>query len=354
MMGCMPKPRNPENKGFPTGWRRLHGAIYYSVPKGLEPQWDDKQLFRLGKSPSEAYGVWADRLGTMEKAKKVSHLLDRYALQVIPTKAPKSQTSDLHHIKKLRAVFGDMVPTGIKPVHIYQFVDKSEAKVSARRAMALLSHVFTMAVRWGDIERHPFKGEVRLEGEKPRTRFIEDWEIDESMALKSFRKAGSVLAIQAYMLIKQLTGLRRNDILMIKMDTLKDDGIHVMPNKTKDTTGIRLIISWSDALRAAVEVAKAARPVDISPWLFCKEDGTGYHDIETGEAHGWSSMWQRFMDRLIEETKITERFTDKDLRAKAGSESKTLELAQKLLGHSSSAITDRVYRRKPKIVEPVR
>jgi integrase len=65
-------------------------------------------------------------------------------------------------------------------------------------------------------------------------------------------------------------------------------------------------------------------------------------------------MWQRFMTRLLKDTKITERFTEHDLRGKAGSDAETLERAQQLLGHADAKITKRVYRRKPEIVRPLR
>jgi hypothetical protein len=36
-------------------------------------------------------------------------------------------------------------------------------------------------------------------------------------------------------------------------------------------------------------------------------------------------MWQRFMARLLKETKIIERFTEHDLRGKVGSDAESLE-----------------------------
>lgn len=66
----------------------------------------------------------------------------------------------------------------------------------------VLSHAYTKAVEWGYIDRHPFKGEVRLQGERPRDRYVEDWETVECLALASKRTKGSVLAIQAYMRLK--------------------------------------------------------------------------------------------------------------------------------------------------------
>jgi integrase len=65
-------------------------------------------------------------------------------------------------------------------------------------------------------------------------------------------------------------------------------------------------------------------------------------------------MWKRFMARLLKETKIKERFTEHDLRAKCASDAESLERARQLLGHADSKITERVYRRKPETVRPLR
>lgn len=346
----MPQKRNPENKGFPPRWRALHGAIYYRVPKGLEWQWDGKSTFRLGKTPSEAYKAWAERVEGNVKSETINQLLDRYALEVIPTKEPTTQKGNIFSMKQLRAAFGDVPLTQIEPKDIYKYADKRSAKVSAKREIALLSHAFTKAVEWGYISRHPFKGEVRLAGEKPRTRYVEDWEVVECLSLEPFRKAGSVRAIQSYVRLKLLTGLRRGDLLRLRGSDFGEQGLRVETHKTGKVT----IYDWSPALETAVEMAKASRPVDISPFLFCNKFGKGYVDESTGEASGWNSMWQRFFDRVLEETRVTERFTEHDLRAKVGSDAESLEHARQLLSHADSAITQRVYRRKAERVKPVK
>lgn len=345
----MPQKRNPENKGFPPRWRLLHGAIYYKVPKGLESHWDGKKLFRLGKTPSEAYKVWAAKLEAVVDTRTIGQLLDRYALEVIPTKELSTQRSNLFEMKQLRIAFSAMPLGDIRPQDIYKYMDKRSAKVSARREIALLSHAFTKAVEWGNIDKHPFKGEVRLAGEKPRTRYVEDWEIIECFGLPSVRKAGSVQAIQAYMRIKLLTGLRRGDLLRLRISDIADEGIKVRTNKT----GKPVLYEWSEALSGAVDMARTARPVDISPFLFCNKWGRSYIDDE-GVASGWDSMWQRFMDRVLTETKVKERFTEHDLRAKCASDAPTLERARQLLAHADSRMTERAYRRKPEHVKPLK
>jgi integrase len=350
----MPRARKPENAGLPLRWRRVHGAFYYQVPPGQEAAWDGKKLFRLGATLADAYTVWAERLRYVQDAKTINQLLDRYALEVIPKKAPTTQTQNRSAIKSVRKVFGTLGLDDVKPMHIYRYVDKAAGKTGARREIELLSHAFTKAVEWGFIDRHPFKGEVRLEGEKARTRYVEDWEIVECLSLAPRRKAGSVLAAQAYMRLKLLTGMRRGDMLRLTMSDLKEDGIHVQPAKTENTTGKRLIIEWSEELRAAVALAKAARPTHLSPFLFCNRKGEGYLDEETGRAGGWESLWRNFIARVMEETKVEAHFTEHDLRAKCASDATTLEHARQLLAHADGAITERVYRRRPEVVKPLR
>lgn len=163
-----------------------------------------------------------------------------------------------------------------------------------------------------------------------------------------------MLAVQAYVRIKLLTGMRRGDLLRITMSDLQDDGIHVTPHKTLNTTGKRLIIEWSEELREAVAMAKATRPVKISPFLFCNRRGESYYNETTGRAGGWDSMWRGFSERVLTETKVEEKFTEHDLRAKCASDALTLEHARSLLSHADSKITERVYRRKPERVKPLR
>ena len=66
-------------------------------------------------------------------------------------------------------------------------------------------------------------------------------------------------------------------------------------------------------------------------------------------AKGFDSIWRRFINKALKETKLSERFTEHDLRAKVASDTET-ENARKLLGHANIEVTERVYRRKPEFV----
>lgn len=342
-----PKPRLHINKGLPAGWRHKHGAYYYRPPVQLRDLWEGKTEYRLGKSLSEAYRVWADKLELYSDIRTMGELLDRYALEIVPLKAPKTQHSNQISIRKLKAVFGAMPIEAVKPKHVYQYRDirGKQGTTAANRDIEVLSHSFTKAIEWGFCENHPIKGKVRKFSTPPRRRYVEDWEVQEALKVAS-------PFIAAYIRIKLLTGIRRGDLLSLKLSDLKDDGIHVEPKKTAQTTGKRIIIEWSDDLRDAIEEAENLRKKVLSIWLFHTHKGQPYIKAN-GNANGFDSIWQRFMAKALRNTNLKERFTEHDLRAKVASDTDVVH-AQNLLGHSTPAMTEKAYRRKPNIVKPTR
>ena len=85
------------------------GRTYYQVPPGQESQWDGRKQFRLGATLGEAATEWAKRMSAAERpVTHVRELLERYALEVIPTKAVVTQAGDNASVVSLRKVFGDM------------------------------------------------------------------------------------------------------------------------------------------------------------------------------------------------------------------------------------------------------
>lgn len=342
--------RLPENRPLPARWTLKHGAYYYLIPPGLEDRWGGKKWFRLGENLADAHRTYAERVQLSPQAANIGQLLDRYLVEVVPAKAPKSATENIRQIAHLRPVFGAMVLEDLEPQHVYQYADRRGAKTAAKREIEVLSHAFTKAVEWGLMKSHPFKGQVRLAGTKPRARYVEDWELAAAMNLPARRKKGSSLMVQAYLRLKLLTGLRQRDLLLITASDLREDGLHLTLSKTRNSTGKRVIYEWSPELREAVDAAKAVRPA-LSPFLFCTLQGRCFVE-EDGTAGNWNNIWQHFMTRLLAETQVTERFTEHDLRAKVGSDAEDLERARQLLGHADSRMTERVYRRKPERIRP--
>jgi integrase len=347
-----PKPRNAENRPLPKRWRYKHGAYYYRVPPGMEDNWDGKKEFLLGKSLPDAYRAWSERLNSEgSNARTMAQLMDRYLLEVVPTKAHKSQESNRISLTKLRPVFAHMRITSVKPKHAYQYKDAATRKhgaTSTNRDLEVLSHLLSMAVEWGLIDRNELKGQVKKNSTPPRDRLVEDWEI--AAALKV-----APPIIDFYIRLKLMTGLRRGDILRLRLPDIHDDGIHVQPHKTAKTTGKRLIIEWDDGgeLQAVISGIQRLPPRRIGDApLFVTRQGKPYIKKD-GSANAFDSLWQRFMRKALDQTDLTERFQERDLRAKVASESDSLEEASERLAHAFTATTKRIYRRKPTRVKPL-
>jgi integrase len=155
--------------------------------------------------------------------------------------------------------------------------------------------------------------------------------------------------LTAYINLKLLIGCRKSDMLSIKLSDLTDEGIFVQPKKTAHSTGEAMIYEWDQELRQAVDTVRSQHRKVSSIWLFHNRKGQPYIK-EDGTTSGFDSIWQRFIKKALAETDLQERFREHDLRAKTASDI-DLEHAQQLLGHSNAAITQKVYRRRPKLVK---
>ena len=198
--------------------------------------------------------------------------------------------------------------------------------------------MYKKAIRWGVVETNPCIG-IERHKETPRERYVEDWEYH------AFRELVDPW-MATYMDLKLLTGLRQGDMLALQEEQLKEDGIHVTIGKTKK----QIIISWSDALRTAVEAVRAAKTTYYakqSEYLFCTRRGKQY------TSDGFRSIWQRKMTKAVELEILKEKFREHDLRAKTGSDT-DLAHAANLLAHLDNRTTQRHYRRKAEVVEPLR
>ncbi len=158
------------------------------------------------------------------KVTTMGEIMDRYMFEVAPKKAPSTYGSNKREMGNLRAVFGHMKPEEITAPDIYAYMDKRGAPVRANREKALLSHVFSYAIRWGVTKDNPCR-HVKRNPEKPRDRYVEDWE------LEAF-KAGSGELLRNYVDFKYLTGMRKGDILRLRLEALTEDGIAVTQGKT--------------------------------------------------------------------------------------------------------------------------
>lgn len=234
----MPPQRRRTNKHLPERVYQKHNAFYY-VDK-------NNKWHKLGKTLPEAMIKWVEFMEHPEIIMTMDQLFDRYLKEIAPKKAKKTFYENTRYINNLRNVFGHLNATQITPIDVYRYLDirGKNALVAANREKSLLSHIFSTAIRWGVVTVNPCR-DVSTHRERPRDRYIEDWEFTAVNQLASPLLA--CLINFAY-----LTALRRGDILSIKLSDMTDEGIKIKTNNT----GKKLLIIWTNDLRKVVNNTK--------------------------------------------------------------------------------------------------
>lgn len=336
-------------KSFAQSVRWKNGAWRYRVPRWVSEEkrksiFNGKQEITLNKNQADALLKYAEIIRALSKEDQpivtMNDLMIRYLSEVTPNKAINTQKLDLISIKRLRAVFGEIHVVDFETPWIFKYKDKnSERKKATNNDLAVLSHLFSKAIEWGVIrnEQHPMRGLNIKFSMKSRDRYVEDWELEEFLSVCS-------PFIKAYVRLKLSTGLRQGDLLRLTIDNLQDEGIYSVHQKT----GKKTIYSWNKERREAIQECLKVKPCD-SNYIFCTRDGKSYSD--GNQASGFASIWQRYMKKALANTKLKERFTEHDLRAKVATDSENIEQARKRLGHTSSVLTKKVYDRKAEIAD---
>ncbi len=326
--------RRKTNKHLPSRVYRKHGAYFFV---------DHQQKWhRLGVSLGEAYRALATFVEATPIA-TVEDLCNRYTHEVLPSYSTKEQKNRAVHLARVRVVFGELRPAEVNPTHVRAFRDKVGQRKGrdwgrpqlALKAMATLSHVFSWAAEWGVVERNPCAG-VQRPPQPRRTRYPTD---EEFAGVYEHCPPMHQIAMD----LALLTGLRREDILKLDRDSVTDDGLLVSTGKT----GKPLLFVWSDDLQAVVDRAMATQP-KVRRAIVCNKQGRAY------TPDGFSTIWRRARERVIEAGKLREPYRFNDIRAKSASDDDNADRASHRLGHTNRQTTERYYLRKPKKVDPLR
>lgn len=316
----------------------------------------------LGTDLNEAKRKWAElecKPAPVETG-LMKHVFDRYEREIVPTKAPRTQTDNKWMLKFLRAVFDTAPIDAITPQHIARYRDSRKSKskgsegmaapVRANREITLLSHVFNMAREWGYTAKdNPAKG-IRKNREKPRDYYADD-------AVWNAVYGAAVEELQDAMDLAYLTGQRPADVLKMRFADIQGDAIVVQQNKTSKK--LRILLE-ENGVRTEL-----GRVIDRIRTRKGKVLSMSLISTHTGRPLNRWTLRSRFEDaratavKSIEEAgdmafaKHVREFQFRDIRPKAASET-DLAHASKLLGHTEQEITEKVYRRVGEVVKPTK
>lgn len=331
-----------------------NGAWRYRVPK-FELETYGVTWHKIGTSVADVYDFLAERArkdaGLGESIVTVNRALDKYVAEVLPRKAAWTRRTNMASIARIRVAFGKSHPLSVTTPDIYEYRDtvgEAHGKKSANNDIEVISHLYSKLIEWGVIEnhQHPLRGMAIKFSLPDRDRYVEHWEIVEAMKV-----ANGMLMI--YIPFKLKTGLDKSTILRISNDDVTEEGIYYTRRKLARHDSAkkpkRKLIPWDDELRALYAALQGLHKRK-GPTLFSTREGKPYID-DDGKTSGFNSVWQRFMGKVLKDTKVTERFTEHDLRAKNASDEKDEREASKRLDHSNQNTTNRVYRRKAELKE---
>ena len=309
------------HKGLPP---RLHikAGRYYHVSTTQPRKWTP-----LGADRARALLDWARIEGTEPdpNVRTFEVIALRYAREVIPTKAPRTQRDNLQELDRLRSVFDAVLIDSIKPHHVRAYLDKrgQSAKARANREKALLSHLFNKAREWGYTDAtNPCQG-VKGFTETGRDRYVTD---EEFVAVRS--KADPTLCDA--MDLALLTGQRPADVLKILRSDIRDGALFVKQNKTGAKRAIELI----GQLANVVERILSRPRVRVSAYLIQDDDGKPLSML---------AMRSRF-DKARSAAGVSFQF--RDIRAKTASDTGDLAHSQHLLGHKTRDMTEHYVRER--------
>jgi integrase len=259
-------------------------------------------------------------------APTIGALIDRYERDGMSSLAPRTARDYRRHLGHLRRDFGHLEVPELTPRVLAEWMDVDRGKIQRNRQLAVLSAVFTKAVRrfflatvnpCRDVERHE---------SKPRDRLVTDEEFTAWRAIAPLR-------VKLMMDLAVRTGQRQGDLLDLKWSDIKDNEIHFQQSKT----GKRLAIEINPELEAVLD--RCWLLPNRTEYVITRKCGGRY------TSEGFRALHQRVMGRALRLGALTKRATFHDLRAVAATKCATIQEAMYLLGHSNIAMTRRVYRR---------
>lgn len=344
------------NLNLPKGMRarrKPSGATYFYLDTGGRP----RKEIPLGSDYTAAVLKWTELMvNASAPVLTFKDVADRYLVEVLPTKAKRTQADNLKELANLLRFFNDppVELERIEPQHVRQYMDwrGQTAKTRANREKALLSHIWNFARAKGITALpNPCRG---IEGFAERGRkdvYIED-EI-----YNAVYEAGNQTLRDALDLAYQ-TGQRPADVLRMDETHIRNNLLAVDQGKTG--AKLRISLNHADgtrnelgALIDSIIARKRAAKVTTLALIWGR-------DRQRWTAAGLDNAFDRARaaaakahPKLAAEIR---NFQFRDLRAKAGTDkadTQGLVEAQRQLGHASVTMTEH-YVRRGNVVTPTR
>lgn len=192
------------------------------------------------------------------------------------------------------------------------------AKATINRELALLKHMFTIAIQWGNAKENPVKQVKLFKEDNQRTRYLEPKEL-------RLLYAHCPKHIRSFVKVAANTGMRLSELFNLKWcDVSFDHGVITVRNSK---SGYSREISMNNIVREALS---GISKYFSSPHVFCKPDGKPRRSIKT-------AFERAVKDAGFDDVTFhTLRHTYASHLVMAGVDIKTV---QELMGHRSIQMT---------------
>lgn len=345
-----PRPRSGKNKGLPPN---LYHDPRYGTYRYRRP--DTGKFFSMGKDKAAA--VEAARqlnmqlmagsdlvASVMGGGVTLAKFIESYERDILPPRKLAKATLDLYAIR-LRGIkkeLGEATPIeAITLRAVSAMLDKLTPRAS-NQTRAVLVDLLNHAKAKGLIADNPAADTIPRIEEKQRKRHT----VEGLMAIRAASPAWLQNAID----LALLTGQRREDILAMRFEDIRDGYLYVIQKKTaKASDAGYLRLKMTPAMQEAV---RRCRDDVASPYLIHRRPDRLDAKQRAAKAH-WTQVDNRFLTRAFQEAREAAKaypgWTDAELpgfheiRAlvtqlykKQGA---SAEDVQRLLGHATEAMT---------------
>ena len=197
----------------------------------------------------------------------------------------KSYERDTTSVKHLRPFFGNRRINDINPWLIEKYKMRRKVEIKAKypekaekdvsftsinRELSLLKHFYTMAIKWGKIDKNPVKG-IKTFKERSIERYLEE---DEIAALLEACKGNKNRALKPIVITALNTGMRMREILYLRTTDLDFKNSIVNIEDTKN--GERGKVPMNEYLRG---VLKEHLEGHDFKYVFCDSEGRPFDNV---------------------------------------------------------------------------
>jgi integrase len=322
---------SPGAKSFILNYRRKSDGAQRRWTIGQFPAWSTAAAREEAARLKRAIDGGADPVGEHQgrrTAPTMAELCDRFIEEYLPRKRPSTQTSYRQQIEQeIRPALGKSKVASISFADcdgLHRTITKRGAPYRANRCIALLSRMFSMAVRWGLRPDNPCKG-IERNFEQKRRRYLSPDEL--GRLTRTLAEYSDEVAANAVRLLL-LTGARRGEVLAARWSDFDlESGTWSKPGSaTKQKSEHNVPLS-----EAARQLLMQMRTGVASDFLFPKGDAHR-RDIQ----HHWVALCRMAQ---IEGARLHDlRHTHASILASAGL---SLPIIGALLGHATPVTTAR-------------